>query len=269
MVNRIWKHHFGEGIVKSVDNFGVLGELPSHPELLDWLASEFRKQGWSLKAMHRRMVLSNAYQMSSKADDAKAEVADADNKLLHRMPIRRLEAEAIRDALLAVSGRLDLKMFGPSVPTHLTPHMAGRGRPNVSGPLDGDGRRSIYLAVRRNFLNPMFLAFDYPIPFTTIGKRSVSNVPAQALTLMNNPLVVQQAELWAKRTLAEAGLTNEQRIAKLYLTAFARPPEAAELKEALAFLDQQSKRYGGPDNPRAWTDLCHVLFNVKEFIFIN
>jgi hypothetical protein len=135
--------------------------------------------------MHRLMVLSSTYRMASRSD-AKADEADPQNKLLHCMPVRRLEAECIRDSILAISGRLDDKMFGPSISPHLTPFMQGRGRPANSGPLDGDGRRSIYLGVRRNFLNPMFLAFDYPIPFTTIGRRSVSNVPAQALTMMNN-----------------------------------------------------------------------------------
>jgi Protein of unknown function (DUF1553) len=147
--------------------------------------------------------------------------------------------------------------------------MVGRGRPASSGPLDGAGRRSVYINVRRNFLTPMFLAFDYPIPFTTMGKRSVSNVPAQALTLMNNPFVVQQAERWAARVLVEPGLTSRERIARMYVTAFGRPPLAAELDEALAFLADQAREYGRADDPRAWGDLCHVLLNVKEFIFIN
>jgi hypothetical protein len=269
MVNRIWLHHFGEGIVRSVDNFGVLGERPTHPELLDYLAAEFVQSGWSFKKMHRLMLLSSTYQMSSRAAEA-AELRDPDNKLWHRMPIRRLEAESIRDAMLAVSGRLDPKLYGPSVPPYLTPHMAGRGRPDHSGPLDGLGRRSIYLSVRRNFLTPMFLAFDYPIPFTTMGRRSVSNVPAQALALMNNPLVVQQAELWARRILAEPATAPAQRVCRMYVDAFGRPPTAVELAEALAFLEEQGRNNGGAVNDhRAWADLGHVLFNVKEFIFLN
>ena len=265
MVNRLWQHHFGEGLVRSVDNFGVLGEKPTHPELLDWLAAEFVRQGWSIKKMHRLMLLSRAYQMASLADDRVAEERDPQNKLLHRMPIRRLEAEAVRDSILAVSGRLDPKMYGPSVPPHLTAHMVGRGRPGQSGPLDGAGRRSIYLGVRRNFLTPMFLAFDYPIPFTTMGRRSVSNVPAQALTLLNNPFVVQQAEIWARRVLAQPGRSATQRVNEMYLTAFGRPPSKSELADALKFLEEQGKA----DDSRAWADLCHVLMNVKEFIFIN
>jgi hypothetical protein len=160
-------------------------------------------------------------------------------------------------------------MFGPSVPPHLTPFMQGRGRPSSSGPLDGDGRRSIYLGVRRNFLNPMFLAFDYPIPFTAIGHRSVSNVPAQALTMMNNPFVVGEAQRWAKSVLAEKDLTAVARVEKMHVAAFGRPPSEEELKESLTFLEEQRKEYGKIDDPRAWSDLCHVLLNVKEFIFVN
>jgi hypothetical protein len=185
------------------------------------------------------------------------------------MPIRRLEAECIRDAMLAVSGRLDRTMFGPSIMPHLTPHMAGRGRPGHSGPLDGAGRRSIYVGIRRNFLPPMFLAFDYPIPFTTMGRRSVSNVPAQALALMNNPFVVQQAELWARRMLAEPDRTAEQRVSGMYLNAFGRPPTETELQEAVQFIEEQGKQYGKRNDARVWTDLGHVLLNVKEFIFVN
>jgi len=183
------------------------------------------------------------------------------------MPVRRLEAEAIRDSLLAISGRLDKKMFGPSVLPYLTPFMNGRGKPDRSGPLDGDGRRTIYLNVRRNFLSPMLLSFDYPIPATTIGRRSVSNVPAQALTMLNNPFVLQQAQLLAKRTLAEANLAPEQRINNLYIAAFARPPQPDELESAKQFLEEQQKQYSDPIKP--WNDLCHVLINVKEFIFVN
>jgi hypothetical protein len=266
IVNRLWQHHFGEGIVRSVDDFGVQGQPPTHPELLDFLAAELERQGWSLKKMHRLMVTSSAYRMSSRSDET-AEKADPQNKLLHRMPLRRLEAEAIRDAMLAVSGRLDRTMYGPGPLPHLTPFMVGRGRP-VSGPLDGDGRRSVYLNVRRNFLEPMFLAFDYPVPFTTIGRRTVSNVPAQALTLLNNPFVAQQARRWAERVLAEPGLDDAGRVTRMYAAAFGRPPEKDELADALSFLKEQGQAYGKAGDVRAWADLGHVLFNVKEFVFV-
>jgi hypothetical protein len=265
MVNRIWQHHFGEGIVRSPDDFGRMGQPPTHPELLDYLAAEFIRGGWSIKHMHRLMLQSSTYRMSSTPNSA-----DPDNRLLSHMSVRRLEAEAIRDAVLAVSGRLDRRMYGPSVLPHLTPFMEGRGRPASSGPLDGDGRRSIYLNVRRNFLNPIFLAFDYPIPFTTIGRRTTSNVPAQALSLMNGPFIAQEARRWAERVLKQPDITPTARIEQMYETAFARKPDPEEVSIAIAFLHQQSRRYGGsPEDLRAWTDLCHVLLNVKEFIFVE
>lgn len=270
MVNRAWHHLFGRGIVRSVDNFGVLGEPPTHPELLDHLADRFAKEGWSTKKLIRSLVLSRTYAQASFRKDAggqTAEAQDPKNELLHRMRMRRLEGEAIRDAMLSISGRLDPTMYGPSVPVYLNEFQDGRGRPGA-GPLDGNGRRSIYLAVRRNFLSSMMLAFDMPIPFSTVGRRSVSNVPAQALILMNDPFVHQQAGLWAKRALARPG-TAEQRLAWMYTSAFGRLPNAEEEKKCLAFVAQQTKLHAGSGETAAWADLAHVLYNSKEFIFLH
>jgi cytochrome c553 len=261
MVNRLWHHLFGRGIVASVDNFGVLGERPTHPELLDHLAGQFVQEGWSVKKMIRALVLTRAYQMAS--DRTPADAADPGNALLHRMPVRRLEGEAVRDALLCLSGRLDQRLYGPSVPVHLTAFQDGRGRPG-SGPLDGAGRRSVYLAVRRNFLSPMLLAFDTPSPFSTVGRRTVSNVPAQSLILMNDPFVHDQARLWARRTLARAGSPGD-RLTRMYRAAYGRPPSADEQAACLGFLGQRS---AGNDLD-AWADLAHALVNVKEFIFLQ
>ena len=279
MVNRLWHHLFGRGIVPSVDNFGVLGQAPTHPELLDHLALEFIADGWSVKRAIKRMVLSNAYQMASGGPTidppqlAMATQRDPQNELLHKANLRRLEGEVIRDAMLHLSGRLDRRQFGPSVATFLTPFMQGRGRP-ASGPVDGEGRRSIYLGVRRNFLSPMMLAFDVPNPASTIGRRNVSNVPAQALILMNDPLVQEQARLWAKQVLASAPASTEGRIQRLYEQAFSRPASAEETTAAVAFLEAQAKEYGltadriaGDERP--WGDLCHVLINGKEFVFVR
>jgi mono/diheme cytochrome c family protein len=268
LVNRLWHHHFGSGLVRSTDDFGRMGELPSHPELLDHLASEFIASGWSVKAMHRLIVLSSTYRMSGHAN-AKARQADPNNRLWHHVPMRRLEAEALRDALLAVSGRLDRGMGGPSIPPHLTPYMEGRGRPSQSGPLDGAGRRSVYLAVRRNFLPPLFLAFDYPIPFTTVGRRNVSNVPSQALMLMNDAFVHEMALRWARRLLSEPGGDARERLTRLYLTAYARPPREEEIAAALDFLGNHPSRASSADEETAWADLCHVLINSKEFLFVE
>lgn len=271
LVNRLWHHLFGRGIVGSVDNFGVLGEAPTHPELLDHLADQFAREGWSIKKMIRALVLSSSYRMSSQVEE-KAEQADVQNLLLHRARIRRLEGEAIRDAMLSISGRLKPTMFGPPVPVYLTSFMEGRGRPG-SGPLDGDGRRSLYIAIRRNFLTPMMLAFDTPIPFSTVGRRTVSNVPAQSLILMNDPFVQEQAKLWAKKALAQPG-TPRERLTLMYQSAYARPPSESEVAACLEFLEGQAKLYasngGRPEaDLAAWADLAHVLFNAKEFIFVN
>ena len=267
LVNRIWHHLFGRGIVASVDNFGVLGEPPSHPELLDSLAIGFVNDGWSVKRLIRSLVLSRAYRMSSRPDP-ESDRADPQDVLLHRMRLRRLEGEVIRDSMLALSGRLDRTMFGPSVPVFLTPFMEGRGRPQ-GGPLDGDGRRSLYTAVRRNFLSPLLLAFDTPIPFSTVGRRTVSNVPAQALILMNDPFVHQQAERWAIHELGVPASPGE-RIARMYESAFARLPTESETSACLEFVARQAKLSGvSAEGPIAWTDLAHMLLNVKEFIFLQ
>lgn len=270
-VNRIWHHLFGRGIVPSVDNFGVLGEEPSHPELLDHVASRFIREGWSTKRMIKTIVMTQAYRMSSEPV-AKNDAIDPENILLHRMPLLRLEGEAIRDSVLAISGRFDATMYGPSVPVYLTPFMQGRGRPG-QGPLDGNGRRSIYISIRRNFLSPMMLAFDAPQPFSTVGRRTVSNVPAQALIMMNDPFIVQQAKLWAEREL-KTEATAAEHIQSLYETAFARPATDTEVAAGEAFLKNQAAQYQLPaDGPltdvRLWHDYCHVLMNVKEFIFIR
>jgi hypothetical protein len=266
LVNRVWKHHFGEGIVRTPDDFGVMGRPPSHPELLDDLAARFLSSGWSIKGLHRLIVLSSAYRMRSEPDSGDAaERLDPSNEALHRMNLRRLEAEAIRDALLTVSGRLDRTMFGPSVAPHLTRFLDGRGRPPASGPLDGNGRRSLYLNVRRNFLNPMFLAFDFPAPSSPMGRRNISNVPAQALTLLNDPFVQAQAALWAE----DDTLAGSDRMTCLYETALGRPPDAGEIAAGLAFVAEQARAYGQGGERRAWADMCHVLFNTKEFIYVK
>lgn len=270
MVNRLWHHLFGRGLVPSVDNFGVLGQAPTHPELLDHLALEFIADGWSTKRAIRRLVLSNTYQMAS---GGKMHDSDPLNQLFHQAQIRRLEGEVIRDSILKLSGRLNEKQFGPSVAVHLTPFMQGRGRPG-SGPLDGDGRRSIYLGIRRNFLSPMMLAFDSPIPFSTVGRRNVSNVPAQALILMNDPFVVDQAKLWARKILKAEPRNSAVNIVALYEQAYGRRPDDREVIEATKFLVQQGAEYGLKDeqcytDERTWTDLCHVLMNSKEFVFVR
>jgi hypothetical protein len=245
--------------------------------LLDDLADRFVRDGWSIKRLVRELVLSSTFRMAS-TSSPEAEADDPDNRLLHRMLVRRLEAEAIRDAILTVSGRLEGRMGGPGVEVHLTPFMDNYtdnyGRPKASGPLDGDGRRSLYLKVRRNFPTPILVAFDMPPPLVTSGRRDVSNVPAQALILMNDPFIVQQARRWAVRVLAIEGLDASSRVRRMYRDAYARPPTETELQAALRFLESHGGELGVPherrgDDERVWTDFAHVLINVKEFIFLN
>jgi len=259
-VNRVWHHLFGVGLVASTDNFGVLGERPTHPELLDYLACAFIENGWSTKALIRMLVLTDAYRRRS-TPLANSLDLDPTNRTLHAFRVKRLEGEAIRDAILQVSGRLNPTVGGGSLPIFLTPFLDGRGKP-TSGPLDGDGRRSIYLAVRRNFLSPFLQAFDTPSPFSSVGRRQISNVPAQALILLNDPFVHQQAELWAKAVLARKGTTDE-RLEGMYLAAFGRKPTIEETLQLSRFLLDRK------DEQKAWADLAHTLFNVKDFIFVK
>ncbi|MEM9833955.1 MAG: PSD1 and planctomycete cytochrome C domain-containing protein [Bacteroidota bacterium] len=270
MVNRLWHHLFGRGIVETVDNFGLQGKLPTHPALLDYLAVKFQQEGGSIKDMIKFIVMSNTFRRAV-VTDSLVSVQDPENLLLSGYPLRRLEAEAIRDGMLVVSGELDSTMFGPSVPVHLTEFMQGRGRPQKSGPLDGDGRRSIYLEVRRNFLSPMMLTFDRPIPFSTFGKRNATNVPAQSLMLMNDPMVLAQAERMAERVIAQTELNTHERIQQIYLWAFARPAREEEVNQAMAFLEQQAKAHQSENistSVSAWKDYCHTIFNMKEFIYL-
>jgi hypothetical protein len=268
-VNRVWHHVFGRGLVPTVDNFGYLGERPTHPELLDHLAWAFvHEDASSLKRLLRRLVLTDAFARSSRGGDPRAEEVDPTNRLLHRMPVRRLEGEAIRDALLTVSGRLNPTQFGPPVPVHLTEFIVGRGRPGTSGPLDGAGRRSLYTAVRRNFLPTMMVAYDFPTPFSTVGKRNVTNVPGQSLVMMNDPFVREQAGLWATRLLRELPAdTDAARVNWLFESAFARPATAEERSFARDSLAELRALHGG--EPAVWAEFAHALLNANEFIYLR
>ena len=264
LVNRLWHHLFGRGLVKSVDNFGALGELPTHPDLLDWLAQDFTNHGWSIKHSIRRIVTSHTYrQRSRRRQDAVA--SDGDNELLHRQNVRPLEAEVLRDTLLAISGRLDSKLYGQSIEQPEDAVTNARGRPGRYGPLDGDGRRSIYLAIRRNFMPEMLLAFDLPTPFATVGRRNTSNVPAQSLALANAPLVHELCELFAKRVIEHSD-NHAQRLQLAYELAFARKPRAQELKPLLEFVGQNQDAKG-EEEVRIWTDAVHAMVNTTEFRF--
>jgi len=274
MANRAWHHIFGRGIVPSVDNFGVLGEAPTHPALLDYLATSLTKNDWSLKSLIRDLVTTQTYRMASARSSDEAEIKDPSNALLHRMRIKRLESEAIRDSILAASGSLDRTMYGQPVTIYLSPFMSNHRRPRSSGPEDGDGRRTIYVQVRRNFLSPMQLAFDYPMPDTTIGKRNQSNVPAQALIMMNDPFVVEEARRWGERAASRTEDSAETRIEYLFELAIGREPSDIERTMLNDLLVQQAVAYGVDEgaiasDPKLWADICHTLFTLKEFIFVS
>jgi hypothetical protein len=268
MANRIWHHLMGRGIVTSVDDFGALGAPPTDPHLLDHLADRFRSD-WSVKRLVRAIMLSNTYAMSSRLRPEVASI-DPTNALHHRAELRRLDAESLRDAMLAIAGRLDPTAGGPGVPTHLNEFMDGRGRPGASGPVDGAGRRSVYLEVRRNFPDPFLVAFDMPIPTTTVGKRNRSNVPGQALALLNAPFVHAISGDWAERVATSDGSVGE-RVAGMFEAAFGRSASEAERVRGEAFVRAEVIARGGEGEPAAedWAALAHVLFNAKEFLFVD
>lgn len=271
-VNRLWHHLFGLGLSPTVDNFGVLGIEPSHPELLDHLAVTFvQDDKWSNKAMIKRIVLSQAYQRASDKQGESIEKKDPNNLLLHRQNIRRMTAETLRDSMLFVAGSLNEKQYGPPVDVYLTSFMQGRGRPK-GGPLDGQGRRSIYISVRRNFLSPMMLTFDTPIPFNTVGKRNVTNVPAQSLTLMNDPFVHDQSGKWAKRLMGDGSTSVDQRLDAVFLAALGRKPDDTERQALSAYITKQAGTADAASvlkNEKVWRDACHAVYNLKGFVFVR
>jgi hypothetical protein len=270
MVNRVWHHLFGAGLVRTVDDFGHVGDLPSHPELLDYLAARFVEQGWSIKRLIRTIVLSRTFQTASQPSAAAKEL-DPQNRLLSHYPARRLEAEAIRDAILATSGRLDAALFGMSVQPFREKEYADRRL--FPGPLDGDGRRSVY--IKNNLMeSPKFLgAFNFPGGKVAQGKRDVTNVPAQALALLNDPFVLQQAEVWANRLVARSDTTAVQRIDAMFERALGRLPTAFERERFEQAAARMAELYQVPagevlKSQAVWKELAHAIFNLKEFIYI-
>ena len=265
MVNRIWKWHFGEGIVRTPDNFGTLGERPSHPELLDWLARRFVESGWSVKSMHRRIMLSDAYQMSMESNEAAAE-SDPENRLLWRANRRRLEAEAMRDALLAVADQLDFTVGGKTLP-HKNFTNLNAGAASRDPELYATARRSVYLPVLRSALYEVFAAFDFASPSTSSGNRGSTLVAPQALFMMNAPLMDEASRGFAKRLSRESGGGEADRIGLAFQVAYSRPPDAGELAEWRKFLERYAIASGS--RSEAWQALCRVLLASNEFLFLQ
>lgn len=269
MVNRLWQHLFGRGIVGTVDNFGRLGEVPTHPELLDHLALRFMRRGWSVKDTIRYLATSEAFRRSAVPPDGAA-AKDPSNALLSHVRVRRLEAEAIRDSILAVSGQLDPRMGGPGVNVYFTGKTEGGG---PVGPLDGDRRRSLYQRIRRNAHNPLLEAFDAPKPSTTRGRRDATNVPAQALTLLNDAFVIDQASKWAAALVAE-GRGRRERIGAMYERALGRSANGSEVAAALEYLSALASDRGVADgaiegDAGTWQDFAQSVFCLKEFIYVE
>ena len=259
-VNRVWHHHFGRGIVSSLDNFGVVGERPTHPELLDWLAVEFMENGWSTKELHRTIMASEAYKMASVYENDENSLADLENHLLWKYRPQRLEAEAIRDVIMATSGGIDLSVGGkpifPYIPQEIldTAVLFGRWDNQADGP--EVWRRSLYVYRRRTLSFPFFETFDLPDQNQTINIRNTSTVAPQALTLMNNPFILNQAQLFSDTIEEKVPYDIDQQVAMVYQTALTRPPTEAEAEVGRQLIEQGSL-----------DDLTHVVFNLSEFLY--
>lgn len=280
MVNRVWQHHFGDGLVRTVNDFGAQGEAPTHPELLEWLTSEFVRGGWKLKPLHRLILTSAAYQQEAKYDPAKAKI-DPDDRLLWRRRPRRVEAEILRDSVLAVSGQLNAQMFGPSVKAPIQAE-AIQAR-NVKDPYPKDlqdtpktRRRSVYMFHKRVVQNPLLQAFDGPDASASCGRRISTTVAPQALALLNDRFIRARAADFAARVAAEAGDDISACVERACHLALGRNPSPGELATATRFLIAQSRARKERDNIQpaeaqraALSDYCQALFNLNEFIYVD
>jgi hypothetical protein len=261
MVNRIWQHHFGEGIVRTPSNFGKLGDAPTHPELLDWLAHEFVSRGWSVKSMHRLIMNSESYRMSSNDNEASRAI-DPDNRYLWRMTRERLEAEVLRDQILTVAGTLDRTLGGPCFHPFIEPDIVQGSSHRVwVGKPDDDPstwRRSLYVFSKRSIRYPMFEAFDQPNLINSCDRRNRSTIAPQALMLMNNNFVIMQSRLFAERLRKEAGNDAGAQVERGFLLALGRPATEFEKKESIEFLNR---------DPERLAEFCQALFNLNEFAY--
>jgi hypothetical protein len=247
LATRLWQYHFGRGLCESPSDFGRLGEPPSHPELLDWLATELLDNGWSMKRLHRQMVTSAAYRRASHGPEVAAAAAqDPANKWLARMGVRRLAAEQIRDAAIAVSGELE-------------PRPGGEG-----AEFNNASRRAVYLKVLRNKHEETLEVFDAPDGVTTTPIRNVTTTPTQSLYLINGPWMLQRAKALARRLMSDSSATLEQRVATVYALALGRPPGDDEMQSGVRFLQTNPAK-----SDDALVDLCHAILNSNEFLYVD
>ncbi len=275
MVNRIWHHHFGRGLVATPSNFGRMGQRPSHPELLDWLATEFVRQQWSIKQMHVLIMTSEAYRMTAHHNPAANTAVDADNVYLWRYRQRRLEAEAIRDIILAASGKLNRQLGGPPFYPPVAPELLEAIKKGWKLTREGPDvwRRSVYSTWRRGLRYPLFDVLDLPSLNVTCERRTTTTVPTQALTLLNNQFVLSQARYFAERVGNEAGREPSDQIQLAYQIALSRDPTPKEMQVNLDFLQKQmayhEKHKKSDAGSEALIDMCDVLLNLNEFVYVN
>jgi hypothetical protein len=280
IVNRVWQHHFGEGLVRTVSDFGVRGESPTHPELLEWLAHDFVAYGWRLKRLHRMIATSAVYQQSAALDAAKSN-ADFENRLLWCKAPQRLEAEILRDAMLAVSGMLNLDPYGPAFKPPISAEaMLARNTknpyPNDAKDDESTRRRTVYMFHKRVVPYPLLHAFDRPDAQQACGRRDQTTVAPQSLALLNDAFVRARAVDFARRLLQEAP-DDERIVDRAFQLALARPPTAAERSASLDFVKAQSaqRHSRAPDEPAtdarvaAVADYCQALFGLNEFIYVD
>ncbi len=287
IVNRIWLYHFGRGLVNSPSNFGQSGDAPTHLELLDYLANQFVRQGWRMKPLHKQIVMSSAYRQSSQYDPIKAGI-DSDDSFYWRFPVRRLEAEEIRDSILAASGKLNPLMYGPGVKPKIPDSVIDTGSkemwPKVSRDGPDEWRRSVYVFVKRSVLVPMLEGFDAPTATQTCERRMTTTVATQALQLLNDQFSNEQAQYMAARVIHEVGDSIDREIDRVYWLSYSRVPTDDERRQAADFVSKQFQagrqllidqrvnfdaHAQAELHQRALADLCHVLFNSNEFVYVN
>ncbi len=271
MANRVWQHHFGRGLVRSSNNFGNLGNPPTHPELLDWLAAELIDNGWRLKSLHRRIVHSNAYRMSSAASEAGL-AKDPENDLFWRFDMRRLSAEEIRDSMLAVTGQLNLKMYGPGVYPEISPEvLAGQSQPgsgwHVSPPGE-QARRSVYIHVKRSLIVPILSDFDFCDTDTSCAVRFATTQPTQALGMLNGDFAQRQAQALADRLRRDAGDDREAQVRRALRLALGRPADAKNIERGMRLMHSlESKQGVAPEASLKY--FCLMVLNLNEFAYLD